>query len=262
LTDESLRLTILGASPAYPNPGGACSGYLVRQRETSVVLDCGSGVAGRLRQWLPLHKINAFVISHLHPDHYFDLVPVFYVLRYLEQLAEPMPLYLPPDGRAQLRRLGDLSSGQPDMFESRFAIREYQAGQTYTVGDLELSFHPVQHYVPSHAIRVCGTDRRMLVFSSDVAPGSWLVDAARNADLLLCEAAILERSQDDPDPTKRGHMTAAEAGEAARDAGAHRLLLTHYRADQEGLREQHQRAAARAFGRPVEMAQEGRTYTV
>ncbi|MBV9358404.1 MAG: MBL fold metallo-hydrolase, partial [Chloroflexi bacterium] len=87
-------------------------------------------------------------------------------------------------------------------------------------------------------------------------------DAARNADLLLCEAAILERSQDDPDPSKRGHMTAAEAGEAARDAGARRLLLTHYRADREGLREHHQRAAERAFGRPVEMAEEGQTYTV
>lgn len=202
------------------------------------------------------------MISHLHPDHYFDLVPVFYVLRYLEHRDEPMPLYVPPDGRAQLRRLGDLASGQPDMFENGFSVREYRAGQAYTIGDLELTFHPVQHYVPSHAIRVCGADRRMLVFSSDVAPGRWLVDAARDADVLLCEAAILDRGQDDPDPTKRGHMTAAEAGEAAREAGARRLLLTHYRADREGLREQHQRAAARAFGRPVEMAHEGQTYTV
>ena len=41
----ALTLTILGASPAAPNTGGACSGYLLRQGNAAVLIDCGSGVA-------------------------------------------------------------------------------------------------------------------------------------------------------------------------------------------------------------------------
>ena len=55
------------------------------------------------------------------------------------------------------------------------------------------------------------------MFSSDVAPCPQLIEAARNADLLLCESALLDASQDDKNPLRRGHMTAAEAGDAARE---------------------------------------------
>ncbi|HTD79390.1 MAG TPA: MBL fold metallo-hydrolase, partial [Chloroflexota bacterium] len=62
----SLSLTILGASPAAPNIGGACSGYLVRDGEANALLDCGSGVAGRVAQHLPPAQLRAIAISHMH----------------------------------------------------------------------------------------------------------------------------------------------------------------------------------------------------
>jgi ribonuclease BN (tRNA processing enzyme) len=100
-----------------------------------------------------------------------------------------------------------------------------------------------------------------LVYSSDVAPCPQLVEAARNADLFLCESALLEVSQDEKEPSKRGHMTAREAGAAARDAGAKRLLITHYRSSEQA--DAHHLAAAReSFDGPVELAREGHTCTV
>ncbi len=171
-----------GREPGLPEPGRRLlrlpASASARPASCSIA---APGVAGRLRQCLPLRQVDAFVISHLHPDHYFDLVPVFYVLRYLEPSAELMPLYVPPDGRAHLRRLGELASGEPDMFESRSRHPRVPGRRDVHRGRPASSrFHPVQHYVPSHAIRVLR--RRPAHASSSRRTwrrASWLVDAAR-----------------------------------------------------------------------------------
>ena len=262
-----LRLTVLGAGPAAPNVGSACSGYLLRADDTAVLLDCGSGTAGRIGQHLAPQQLHGVAISHLHPDHYFDLVPLYYILKFgpprPAELGPRLPLYVPPGGRAFLRQFGQLIAQREAMLEDVFDVCDYPpAGEgQLRIGCLELSFHPVQHYVPSHAMRIRALDGPTLVFTSDVAPCQELVAAAQAADLLLCESALLDPSQDEPEPQQRGHMSAAEAGAAAREAGARRLLLTHYRSG-EGYDGHHREAASRAFGGPVELAREGQTYSI
>jgi ribonuclease BN (tRNA processing enzyme) len=218
-------------------------------------------VAGRIAQHLPPHQLRGVAISHLHPDHFFDLVPLYYVLRFGEPLAQRVPLFVRPGGREFLARFGQLISDEADMLSDVFDVQEYAPGREFSIGGLTFTFHPVQHYVPSHAMRIRGSDSRLLVFSSDVAPGPQLVQAARDADLFMCESAILEASQDRSDPAQRGHMLAGEAGRIAREAGARRLLLTHYRSGP-AYDERHRQAAEQTFGGPVELAREGQTYTV
>jgi ribonuclease Z len=77
----------------------------------------------------------------------------------------------------------------------------------------------------------------------------------------MCESALVDPSQDEQDPLKRGHMSAGEAGRAAREAGAQRLMLTHYRSSDK-LDAHHRAAAEHAFGGPIELAKEGHTYDV
>ena len=43
-----MRLTVIGCSPAWPNPGQANAGYLV-EGPGKLLLDCGPGVLSRLR---------------------------------------------------------------------------------------------------------------------------------------------------------------------------------------------------------------------
>ena len=50
-------------------------------------MDCGSGIAGRIPQHVPANRLHGVAISHLHPDHYFDLVPLYYMLKF----GEPRP---------------------------------------------------------------------------------------------------------------------------------------------------------------------------
>jgi ribonuclease BN (tRNA processing enzyme) len=261
----SLTLTILGASPAAPNSGGACSGYLARDGEANALIDCGSGTAGRLAQHLPPNQLRGIAISHLHPDHYFDLVPLYYIIKFGEprpaHLGARVPLHVPPRGREFFRSLGQLVAAQSDMLDDIFDIQEYAPGPEVSIGGLTFTFHPVQHYVPSHAMRIRGSNGALLTFSSDVAPCPGLVEAARGADVFLCESAILDRSQDRPDPAQRGHMMAGEAGRIAREAGARQLLLTHYRSGN-GFDARHREAAEEAFGGRVELVREGKTYPI
>jgi len=260
-----LTLTILGAGPAGPNPGGVNSGYLLRQGDDAVVMDCGAGTAGRIPLHVPVSRLTAVAISHLHPDHYFDLVALYYMLKYGEprrsDVSTLLPVFVPPGGAEFLRRFGKLIADKPAMFDDIFAVREYASGSEVVVGGLVFGFHPVQHYIMSHAMRVLGASGATLVFSSDVAPCLQLIEAARGADLFLCESAMLDASHDEADPARRGHMSAREAGQAARQAGAKRLVITHYRSG-ETYDRHHLEAATSEFEGPVELAREGATYLV
>ena len=260
-----LTLTILGAGPAAPNAGGACSGYLVQDADNAVLVDCGSGIAGRVVEHVRANHLVGVAISHFHPDHYFDLVPLYYLIKFDEggppTDAQRVPLYVPPGGKAFLNELGQKIASKAEMLEDVFSVCEYTPNREFRLGTLSFNFFAVQHYIPSHAMRIRGTSGATLVFSSDVGPCTGLIEAARDADLFMCESALTDPTQDEPDPARRGHMCAGEAGAAARAAGARRLMLTHYRSS--GKWDAHHRAAAEeAFGGPVELAREGQQYTV
>src|SRR6058998_1131138 len=73
----NVRLTVIGSSPAWPNPGSAQSGYLIEtesEPHRNLLLDCGPGVLARLRANGSAH-VEATAITHFHLDHWGDLVP-------------------------------------------------------------------------------------------------------------------------------------------------------------------------------------------
>ena len=86
-----MRLTVLGKSPSWQDAGGACSGYLIEESDTRVLLDCGNGVFGKLRERMDYVDVDAVVISHLHADHIMDLVPYASGLIYAPR-HQPVPV--------------------------------------------------------------------------------------------------------------------------------------------------------------------------
>ena len=77
--------------------------------------------------------------------------------------------------------------------------------------------------------QVMGAPRRGLrfVFSGDTVACDRLTLAARGADLLICEATYGDNEQTDL-AREHGHMTFAQAGRLASEAGVRRLWLTHF----------------------------------
>ena len=86
-----VRVTVLGKSPSWQDAGGACSGYLIEEGDTAVLLDCGNGVFSKLRRYRDYVDVDAVVLSHLHADHFLDLVPFSYALTYAPR-QQPVPV--------------------------------------------------------------------------------------------------------------------------------------------------------------------------
>jgi ribonuclease BN (tRNA processing enzyme) len=219
----AVRLDIIGSSPAWPNPGGACSGYLVEGR---LLLDCGPGVLANLRGRSGTNgwpEVEGIAITHLHLDHWGDLIPWVWGSLYGPGATHPKPaLWLPPGAHAALRPfLAQL--GTEDMFERAFEVDEFESGRPFELAGLTLIAQPVIHYtIPAHGFRVEG--EQTLAYSGDTGPCSELVELAQGADLFLCEATLGDSASEGP---PRGHLSAEEAREASEEAGARRLVLTH-----------------------------------
>src|SRR5436190_6529974 len=104
-----MRVTVLGKSPSWQDAGGASSGYLVQDGATSLLLDCGTGVFAKLRAELDYLGVTAVVLSHLHADHFLDLVPFSYALSYGPRRDADNPvrpaLHAPPGARNCFRTI-------------------------------------------------------------------------------------------------------------------------------------------------------------
>ena len=258
---------MLGKSPSWQDAGGACSGYLIEDGSTRVLLDCGNGVFAKLRERIDYTEVDAVLLSHMHADHFLDLIPFSYALTYAPK-QQPVPVHTwpgtdtparpeliaPPGAREIFRRVVG-AWGNEDLIEKAFALREYEAGDEVAVGQIRASFHPVPHFIDTFAVNVTAEGSgAKLSYSADTSPSEEVVEIARDADLMLIEATL-------PRPERtgvRGHLTPEEAGDHARRAGAKRVVITHL-SDELGddwAREQ----AEAGFGGPVEVAREGAVY--
>lgn len=209
-----------------PRPGGASSAYLVRNGRTSLLFDIGSGAFAKLQLAMDYRALDAIVVSHMHADHFFDLVPLRYALKYgVERREHRLPVWLPPGGRRALDALRKaVSQDAPDdFFDATFEIAEYDPLRSLQLNDLRLRFCRTKHYVEAYAIRA-ELGNASITYSADTAPCEAVVEHACGSGIFLCEAALGLATENG----ERGHSSAREAGEMAQRARAGRLVLTHY----------------------------------
>jgi len=264
-----VQITVLGKSPSWQDAGGACSGYLVEEAGTVVLLDCGNGVFGKLRARVDYVDVDAVLISHLHADHFLDLIPYAYALTYAPR-QQPVPVHrwpgtenparprlLCPAGSRDVFRRVTGAWGSETLVEDAFDLCEYDPDESLEIGPLRVRFHAVPHFVPAWAVEIVSAQTGgRFTFGADSAPTDALVEFADGADLLMLEATL-------PRPERtgmRGHLTPGEAGEHGARANAKQLVITHF---PDELDEQWVRAEAeRSFGRAVLVAREGATYSL
>lgn len=249
-----MRLSVLGSSGTYPRPGGACSGYLLRHGTTNLVMDLGNGTLSRLQEWVDITRLDGVVISHLHVDHFGDLYPLYYALRFHPERPWGLRLIIPSGG---LKVLGSLLGDESRRYLERvFRFEELSEGPEYRVGDVVLRAFRVSHPVEGYSLRL-EAGGKTLAYSGDTALCQGVREAARGAGLFLCEATLPGGYEDQ---AGHGHLTAPQAGGLAREAGVGKLVITHVWPTFEVryiLRE-----AAEAFGGEVVPAREGDEFEI
>jgi ribonuclease BN (tRNA processing enzyme) len=262
-----MRLTVLGKSPSWQDAGGACSGYLIEEDGVAVLLDCGNGVFSKLRRYRDYTAVDAVLISHLHADHFLDLVPFAYALTYAPR-QQPVavdrwpgtehparPKLYAPRGATELFRRVVGAWGNEDLIESAFEIEEFGPSDEIDVGSLRFRFQDVPHFTETFAVDVCSQNGGgRITYGADCSPNEELVRFAKGTDLLIVEATL-------PRPERtgiRGHLTPEEAADHACRAGVKRVLLTHISDELDELWVR--KCARRAFNGTIEIAEEGAVY--
>jgi ribonuclease BN (tRNA processing enzyme) len=213
-----VRLTVLGECGAWPEAGGACSGYLVEHDGFRLVVDLGYATMPRLLELCSADEVDAVFVSHGHPDHCADLNPLLRARAMGGGPRVPLPVYALPGALAAV-----LALDRPGMLAGVCALHEFAAGDELRIGPFTAQTRLLPHWVPNAGVRI-SAGGLALAYTGDSGPSPDVVELARDADLLLAEATYLDPVPDDARP----YLTSArQAGRQARQAGAGRLLLTH-----------------------------------
>jgi ribonuclease BN (tRNA processing enzyme) len=247
----SLELSVAGAGPAYTDrPGAVGAAYLVRHGTDALLLDLGQGAFTNLARLLEPSTLTAVAISHLHPDHFVDLVPLRHYLRYEFDPPRRVTVLGPAGLEARLDALHD----QPGFTAAALDLVVLTPGMRQVGATLTLEAVRVQHTADSHAFRVSVGDRPGVVYSGDCGVADDLRPLIRPGDTLLAEATY---GADQVEPGSN-HLNAHDVGRLAAETGVGHVLLTHLLMGRDRSRAV---AAAAALVRvPVDFADPGDSF--
>ena len=219
MTPSSLELTVLGAGPAYTNRlGSTGAAYLVRGSQTAVLLDLGQGSFPRLATEIEPSRLDAVIVSHLHPDHFIDLVPLRHYLAYQFKPARRVRVF----GPSGLAERIDALHARPGFTAESLDCTGFPDAAT-AVGALTIEARLVTHTDESYAVRVSGPNGSGLVYSGDCGVADDLAPLIRPADALLVEVSFGAG----PVPPGALHLDAPAIAGLVRATRPGRVLLTH-----------------------------------
>jgi ribonuclease BN (tRNA processing enzyme) len=252
-----VELITVGTGTVAPSAQRTGAAHLVLRNGVRVLLDCGPGTVHRLAQFgLPWGDITHIALSHFHPDHFADLPILVYALKYttVPPRREPLVVLGP---RGVVRLVKALAEGYGDWLLDPgfpFLVMDVEPGEPFPLdAEVSLETFPVPHTQESVAYELTAPEGR-LVYTGDTGPSAELARWAKGCSLLLAECSLPEAMALDL------HLTPERAGDLAREAGARRLVLTHFYPPVENT--DPARGAASRFGGPVTAASDGDRFTI
>lgn len=238
-----MLIKICGTVSPHCHGDKNCPGFLIIEKDTKILLDCGNGITRQLNMEEDLENL-IIIISHLHKDHYGDLLSLAYtsyVHHNLGLLNNKIKVYLPkPNYKLEEATYFTLSNEkvtrllEPTINDYKFLtnlgteqfleFETYDENSKIKLNDLELTFARNPHQVNTYSTKVT-TNSNSIVYSSDTGyQGNILEEFAKNTDLLICESTYLKEHYRKSD----NHLYAHEAGLIAEKAQPKKLLLTHF----------------------------------
>jgi ribonuclease BN (tRNA processing enzyme) len=189
------------------------------------------GTGGRLQTCLHLSgaeaavdpgEVEAVLLSHLHGDH-FGGVPFLILDAQFSRRTRPLLIAGPPGVCARVEAAMEVFFPGSTSIQRKFSAEfvELVEGQAVRVGPATVTACPVIHAsgAPPFALRV-EYGGRIIAYSGDTEWTDSLIDAARGADLFVCEAYTFDK------PVKF-HLDYTTVHAQAERLGARRIILTH-----------------------------------
>lgn len=211
---------MIGAGPAYSDrPGSTGAAYLLRHGTNAILLDLGQGSFPRLTSALDPATLDAVFISHLHPDHFIDLVPLRHYLKWQPPRGRRVRVVGPPGLADRL----DALHAEPGFTAAALDVEELEAGPRPVPG-FRVDAEHVTHTESSFGFRVTAERNGPgLVYSGDCGRAADLAALLRPGDTLLTEVSF----GPGPVPNDALHLDGPAIGELAASTRPARVLLTH-----------------------------------
>ncbi len=220
----ALQVRFIGSGDAFGSGGRfqTCIGLTAGGHR--VLVDCGaSSLIAMKRLGIALNSVEAILITHLHGDHYGGLP--FFILESQLYTKRTAPLLIggPPGTPERLTEAMEALFRNSSKTQRRFELRhvEWQPNLRTEIGPALVTPFPVVHGsgAPPFALRV-ELGGRTVTYSGDTEWAPALPDAARDADLFICECLQFDK------PVKF-HLDYGTLRAHAGELSPKRLLLTH-----------------------------------
>ena len=233
-------VTPLGTVSPYPKGNKNCPGFLIEQDNDKIMLDCGNGCTRLLDFSKDLDNLKIF-ISHLHTDHFGDLlslIPTIYVYKKLGLINNEPEIYIPSDDIINTDTYynegwGSIGNVWTNLTEYKLLmnlsskygviIHPFTNLKNFKINNITINTQKVQHSIKTNAFKV-ETPNGTIVYSADTGPDNNLSEFASNCDLFICESTFLKGQY----RTSNDHLYAYEAARIAAIAKVKKLLLTHF----------------------------------
>ncbi len=202
-----MKLTVLGKYGAYPPKGGGTSSYLLREGNTALALDFGSGALGRIQRFIDISDISAVVLTHLHFDHICDMFPLAY---YLKDVDEKLTVYLPFYESPQLEILRSFGC---------FDLKQIKSGEKIAVGELMLEFFETVHPVETYGVRA-SNGRNSFFYSGDTKFCESVLEGGKDCKYLLLDCGRYNEKSHAP------HLSVSEGAFIGKSCNA-KVIVTH-----------------------------------
>ncbi len=216
-----MKMIILGSGTGVPSLQRNSAGYSLMVRHHQYLIDCGSGTIKQLlKTGIDPLALDALFITHTHPDHIGDLIPLLHALK-LPVVKRTKPfLIFGPKGFAHFfkNQIIPVLHSLP----KHFPVDVQEAAESQELEDMRVQTIPTVHssYLNSVAYRF-EAQGLVVVFSGDCDADPGIIQISKDADLMVIDCSTLAVNK------VKGHLSAEECGQIAHQASVKRLLLSH-----------------------------------